>query len=164
MKDPVDLWWRFPQLSREDFSLTTKAKLVWFSTWLVILLILLGTLGNAMLRKQYHLANRSVQATGHVTAKTPELHQRIDYSFEVDHKAHSGFGDVSYRGGAAFDELQVGDQVEVFYDPENPSISILGNPGIQLRSGTKLVLFVSLLISTVLTFALYLSKLRLAGR
>lgn len=104
--------------------------------------------------KYQHLARNAVKTTGKVTAKEPQKHNSIRYSFEVDHKTYSGLG---HAGGEnpTFDELQVGAPVSVYYDPDQPDNSFLGNPAEQAASVTTGVGFLAFGGSLLSMIALY---------
>ncbi|HTK27409.1 MAG TPA: DUF3592 domain-containing protein [Pyrinomonadaceae bacterium] len=77
-----------------------------------------------------YLANHGIAIYGWVVKKDPENHAAVTYSYVVDNVRYSGTGG-SGRGNPRFDQLQQGDQVVVFYDPNNPADSFLGYPQYQ---------------------------------
>jgi hypothetical protein len=107
-------------------NLTTKI-LICLAVWL-----LFATLALAIGLKitdwlTYRELSNGVGVYGKVTAKEPDNHQIIRYSYMVGQQTYSGVGHGG-RGNPSFGELNVGDRVIVFYDPASPSISVMGNP------------------------------------
>ncbi|HEU4432918.1 MAG TPA: DUF3592 domain-containing protein [Pyrinomonadaceae bacterium] len=125
----------------------------------VVLLGAFGLLGVKLLNwsKYHHLAESAVRTVGHVTAKEPENHRAIRYSFKLHDLSFHGIG----RAGGenpAFDELQVGSEVVIYYDPQNPESSFLGDPREQAADMTTGVLFITLLGSIGSMITLYIKK------
>lgn len=135
--------------------MTAKSSIARFLVWLV-LAGTFATLGIFTLDwPQYHqMAQRGVETTGLVTGKEPENHRFIRYSFRVNGEVHSGFGSAG-GDNPEFENLKIGDQVKVFYDPSNPNRSFLGNPKTQAGSITLGVLFLSVVGSLMSMGALY---------
>jgi hypothetical protein len=96
--------------------------------WL-LLTFFFACLGLAALdwRRWDELSGYDGVTDGRVTAKEPGNHRLVRYSYEVGGRAYSGSGNA---GGVnpPFDRLNVGDRVAVFYDPQVPSESFLGDP------------------------------------
>ena len=61
------------------------------------------------------IARRQQTTSGIVTAHEPANHNQYSYKFEVDGKAYTGWQSPKDN------ELAIGKQVIVFYDPQNPS-------------------------------------------
>jgi hypothetical protein len=107
-------------------NLTTKI-LICLTVWLVFagLALIVGLKITDWLT--YRNLSNGVGVYGKVTAKEPENHQIIRYAYVVGQQTYSGVGHGG-RGNPSFGELNVGDSVIVFYDPANPSNSVMGNP------------------------------------
>jgi hypothetical protein len=107
-------------------NLTTKI-LICLVVWLVFagLALVIGLKITDWLT--YRDLSNGVGVYGKVTAKEPENHQIIRYSYNVGQQTYSGVGHGG-RGNPSFGELKIGDSVVVFYDPANPSVSVMGNP------------------------------------
>jgi hypothetical protein len=126
-----------------------------FLIWFVITVVFAAT-GVVVLdwQKWYGVAKRAVRTKGTVTGKEPDNHQFIRYSYEVDGQVYSDFGSAEY-GNPTFEQLNIGDQVNVFYDSDNPSKSILGEPEEQATSMMILALFVAIAFPLVAMISLY---------
>jgi Protein of unknown function (DUF3592) len=141
-----------------ELYMTGKNRIVIIFIW-ILLACLFGFLGIKTLNwSEYcHLAASAVKTTGRVIAKEPENHHFIVYSFDVGARSYSGKG----NGGGEnpeFEELQIGDPISVYYDPQNPNDSFLGNPREQADSITLGVLFLALVGSTFSIVGLYVKR------
>ena len=129
----------------------------------LIYAVLLGAFGilgiTALDWSQYrHLAQVAVKTVGRVNTKEPGNHNSIRYSFKVNGLFYHGIG----RGGGenpTFDQLQTGSEVVVYYDPENPDSSFLGNPKEQAADVTTGVVFITFFGSLITMISLYRKKL-----
>lgn len=88
--------------------------------------------------RQYRLLKEATQAQGIVTSREPENHNLAHYEFEANRQRYSGTG----QGGA------VGQTVTVFYLPDDPTFSMLKNPGDDLA----FMIIAPLLLSTIAGF------------
>jgi hypothetical protein len=92
-------------------------------SWWNLLVTLPWALGAAFLIQesitQSHIAERQQTTSGIVTAHEPSNHNRYGYGFEVDGRAYTGWQSPKDE------ELAIGKQVVVFYDPQNPSTNAL---------------------------------------
>ena len=101
-----------------------------------------------------HLAQVGIKAVGRVTAKEPENHNFVRYTFQVNGKSYDGIGSAGGEN-PEFEELRIGTNVNIYYDPENPDFSFLGNPHKQAASATAGVIFTSLIGSLLSMLGLY---------
>ena len=135
--------------------MTYRDLVIMFVSWL-ILLCLFGALGVFMLNwfEYRRLAKTAVEATGTVTAKEPENHRFVRYSFSVNGHSYSGLGNA---GGVnpEFEQLEIGSSVKVFYDPNDPDESFLGSPTDQSNSVRTGVIFLAVVSSLFSVFGLY---------
>ena len=106
------------------------------------------------------LTNFGIQSRGKVVAKQPQEHRTVIYSYRVSDVDWTGVGRAG-RGNPEFDELVVGQDVAVYYDPQNPADSILGDPRPLRDSGGIFLKQVAIVLSlipaigiTALVFAL----------
>jgi hypothetical protein len=94
---------------------------------------------------------------GKVTAKDADNHATVRYSYIVNGKEFFGAGGAG-RGNPNFDQLQIGQQVVVFYMPEHPEESILGYPQLYSQSQYTGILFTTIFFPVfplLMIFALY---------
>lgn len=104
--------------------------------------------------KYFHLAKVGTEAKGTVTAKEPDNHLFIRYSYQVNGQAHQGIGSAG-RGNPSFEDLKLGDPVRVYYDPDNPDLSLLRDPSQHFKSIANGVIFVTLLGPSFCLLGLY---------
>lgn len=90
----------------------------------------------------YSLAVEGIATRGRVTAKEPENHRFVRYSYVVGGIGHDGLGSAGF-GNPEFDQIRIGDNVTVYYDPQSPQTSFLGDPKHQLQSITRGVVFIT---------------------
>lgn len=94
--------------------------------------------------KHRALHRRGVGVTGWVTAKDPVKKTRVEYAYEAGGREHAGEGRAGY-GNPEFDELEPGARVAVFYLPEEPSVSVMGDPKEHVREQNKVLIWLLLL-------------------
>ena len=137
--------------------MNSKAIMITILMWLALALTFAG-IGSAALdwAKWHGLAERGVEAEGRVIAKEPENHEFVRYSYVVGGETYSGVGSAG-RGNPEFEQLNTGDRVKVFYDPDNPNESILGDPQEQASSINRGVLFLAV-VGPLLTLVLLYHK------
>ena len=78
-------------------------------------------------------------AEGWVTAKGLDGSRLVNYSFMVGQSLHSGI-DKAGLGSPDYDSLGVDDDVIVYYLPEDPDVSSLGDPKDHLRAQNRYLL------------------------
>lgn len=81
-------------------------------------------LGGINIPSLYPLARRGVKTVGTVTDFEPNNHRTVHYAFEADGKAFSGSQEGGVDGGATTTSAKHA----VFYLPENPNTSCIGDP------------------------------------
>lgn len=113
-----------------------KPLLISLLIWLA-LAIFFGAIGVVVLDwpKWHGLSERGVEVEGKVTAKEPENHMFIHYTYDVGGETYAGLG----SGGGInpeFEKLKIGDRVRVFYDSDRPKVSTMGDPREEATSMT----------------------------
>jgi hypothetical protein len=124
---------------------------LWFGFALLFLIIGVIALD---VPKYFGLASRGVETQGVVLAKEPKNHSFIRYSYSVNQEEHVSVGSA---GGInrSFDELKPGESVRIFYDPEDPAFSLLGDPKAQFKSMLRGTAFLTLLGPAFCLFSLH---------
>jgi Protein of unknown function (DUF3592) len=123
-----------------------KYILILFSVWLFFAVVGLG-IGLLIFNSSSlnHFVEKGVPIYGRVTLKEPDEHQLVTFTYEVNGKQYTGIGNAD-RGNPAFDKIQIGEQVVVFYDSENPEESILGYPRLYARANNGMALFLAIFL------------------
>jgi|SRR5687768_13916500 hypothetical protein len=70
----------------------------------------------------YRIASQPTTVEGRVLEKQPRNRNHVRYAYEVGNKTYEGTGGVGER----FDTIKLNDSIQVYYDPLNPSLSLLG--------------------------------------
>ncbi len=86
------------------------------------------------------LAAHGKATAGWVTAKGLNQSRKINYSFAADGRIYSGVGRAGFDT-PDFKNLNKGDEVLIFYLPEKPETSVLGDPKSHLRQQNRLLAF-----------------------
>ena len=103
------------------------------------------------LPKYYRLNKYGVEVQGTVILKEPEQHQRIEVQYEVNNnklKAGGGAGDFDKD----FSSVKLQEKVPVYYNPEYPEESCLGNPSKHLDSS-----LIEICVISFIPFLLFIS-------
>ncbi len=83
-------------------------------------------------RLHERLYEKGMHAEGVVTAKDVVGGKTVEYSFRVGEKSYRGQSTAGY-GNPSFAALSLDDQVIVFYLPEDPSVSTMGDPKLRVE-------------------------------
>jgi hypothetical protein len=90
-------------------------------------------LGSFNIPKLYPLVHRGLETTGTITDFEPNSHRTVHYSFDVNGKTFSG----SQQGGVEGEETSVSSistRRAVFYLPDDPNVSCIGDPAPMLKN------------------------------
>jgi hypothetical protein len=104
----------------------------------------------------YQLKRDGVRATGTVTRLQAANHQSVYYSFEISGRTYSNIGRAGF-GNPEFCCLSVGQNVIVYYLPDEPFTSCLGIPQLLLENEVMPVLLAGI-IFPIFTIAAYSSR------
>jgi hypothetical protein len=116
-----------------------------------ILLTFLGVwFGNQIFDSSeiYPLVVRGESVWGTVKTKDKENHRTIGYVYSVDEREYSGTGQSGF-GNPDFEEIRIGEDVIVIYDPQNPEKSYLGYPEYELAANGRAASFLAYIFSAV---------------
>jgi len=113
-----------------------------FLLWVAMTFLSL-TLGALLLEvpKYYRLDEHGIKLSGRIIELQLLNHASVRYEYEVDSRPYTGIGHAGDIG-STFDDLRPGESVSVFYDPQRPEFSCLGEPRQHLNSllrGTGLI-------------------------
>ncbi|HEY5838767.1 MAG TPA: DUF3592 domain-containing protein [Pyrinomonadaceae bacterium] len=105
------------------------------------------------LPKFYRLSRYGLATTGVVADLQPLNHRSVNYRYTANARTHRGgghAGDIDRN----FEEVRLDEGVLIFYDPENPGVSCMGQPSRHLR---KMLLLTAIVTSTPSFFFLALA-------
>ena len=77
--------------------------------------------------EHYRLKTKGIEVQGRVTAKEPQNHQSVRYTYTVERQNYNEIGRAG-RGNSSFESIKIGDPFIVYYDPDKPSSSVSGYP------------------------------------
>lgn len=128
---------------------TATAILVLAVTWAVFAAIgnIIGYISLGQEKAEY-LANHGASAVGRIEAKMPEQHRSVVYSYNADNVRYTGIGSATWSG-RDYDQLAVGNDVAIVYDPDFPSTSFLGDPRSLATENSKTILWLTLIVPVV---------------
>lgn len=89
------------------------------------------------------LRRTGMLTTGRVTGKSDAKRRQIYYAFDTPRKMFTDVGTGGY-GNPDYDHLEEGDPVIVYYLPEDPDVSCLGDPGDRVRDQHNTLMWVLL--------------------
>jgi ABC-type antimicrobial peptide transport system permease subunit len=114
----------------------------------VALLLGIGICGLLINFKPLILGTHYKVTNGTIVQKFPNNHLGIHFTYEVDGRTFEGDG---YAGqiNRAFDEIQLGDTVTVFYDKQSPSSSTLEVPNVLSVQRIGQIVAVALIFSVL---------------
>ena len=98
------------------------------------------------------LRDNPIVTQGRITAKEPQNHRTIRYSYTVDGQTYTGVGHGG-GGNPAFEDLAIGDLVRVVYNSKNPSESFMGFPEHDFQVNRAGAIFLALVPSTLISLA-----------
>lgn len=107
------------------------------------------------------LQRRGLPSEGWVTATEPLGPGTVGYAFYAGRVLKTGVSEPR-RAGLDPAEYRVGDRVVVYYLPERPSVSVLGEPRDYLR-GQEMLLIWALLVFVPFTLWALAREIRRAG-
>ena len=113
--------------------------------YIVIAVILAFVLVHAGATERYwQLSRNGVKAKGTVVRTTCSDHMTFRYTFSVGTRAFEAVGQDGAAKACTF--LTPGDQVEVFYLPDNPNMSTSGDPGDQFTNEAASIALAALVL------------------
>jgi hypothetical protein len=124
---------------------------VYVLAWLLIAAAFAGMLGQQW-RRYYSLSTHGMVGEARITGKEPQNHRAVAYAFEVDGQSFDGFGRAGF-GNPEFDALGVGDRALVYYLPDHPETSCLGDAHFLLRNESTFLFLVITLFPTFILLA-----------
>ncbi len=120
--------------------------LVYFAVWLALALGFTAVVGRGAFN-YYRLRKGGVLTEGIAVARKP--HDQIEYSFKADKGVHTRVG-IAGIGTPPVEKIALGDKLPVYYLPQAPGISCLGDPGKLFLNELPPVLLAALLFPSAI--------------
>ena len=121
--------------------------------WLVLAVAIGCLVGSQNLPTYHRLAERGVSGKATIVELLPQIHNTVRYEYQVAGQTYQGrMG--SRQPNPPTEQLGVGQSVVIYYAPEHPEISVLGDPKLMFSSETFPVLLAALIGPTFIVFVL----------
>jgi hypothetical protein len=131
-------------------------------TWLLLVVVIAVGVGAINWPSYRRMAARGVSAKATVLELLPSVHNSVRYQYEVGGQTFEGQMQ-SWQPNPPLEHLVVGQPVVIFYDPQHPAASVLGEPKPILRNETISVLLAAFGVPTVAVL-MWVWRAALAGR
>jgi len=137
----------------------------WAILWLVLVAVAAIGVGGLNVPLFNRLTAHGVEAQATAVKLTPEFHNTVRYEYQVGGIKFEG-QDQSWLPNPPLEQIKVGQALVIYYDPLNPSRSVLGDPKPMLTNELIFAGMVALAFPTAIVFALrqYLRQKRLKGQ
>src|SRR5207249_8134067 len=96
-------------------------------TWLLLVTMLAIGIGSLNWPTYRRVAERGVSGQATVIELLPKNHNTVRYEYQVAGRTFKGQGS-SWRPNPPLEQLKVGQPLVIYYDPEHPEESVLGDP------------------------------------
>ena len=121
--------------------------------WLVLAVAIGCLVGSQNLPTYHRLAERGVSGKATIVELLPQIHNTVRYEYQVAGQTYQGrMG--SRQPNPPTEQLGVGQSVVIYYAPEHPEISVLGDPKLMFSGETFPVLLAALIGPTFIVFVL----------
>ena len=116
-------------------------------TWMALVVAVAIGLGSLNWWPYHRVSNRWVSAKATVLQVLPQVHSTLRYDYHVDGRTFQGQMQP-WPPNPPLDKLGIGQSVSIFYDPEHPETSVLGDPKPMLKNETISVALAAVLFPT----------------
>ncbi|MBJ6726358.1 DUF3592 domain-containing protein [Geomesophilobacter sediminis] len=96
-------------------------------TWMICASVASYLLAQKYWVSYYRIANHGVSEKAIVLQLLPENHNLVRYSYKFGDKTFEGMRG-SFPPNKSFNNLKVGEEVTIYFDPQHPETSLLGDP------------------------------------
>ncbi len=104
-------------------------------TWVVLATVIAIVIGRLNWPTFHRLVAVGVSGEGKVVELLPKIHNTVHYDYRVGGQVFEGQMQ-SWQPNPPLEQLKVGQPVVVYYDPQRPGESVLGNPKPMLQNET----------------------------
>jgi len=130
-----------------DMAAIEKKHLLRVASFVVVFAVTVVILGSINGRRYFYLSQFGTLTTAQITAKEPENHRIVRYAFRIDSTTFTGL----QSAGSELERLNVGQSIQVYFYPPDPSVNCYCDPKERLVSEMFLILFGALVPSLVIT-------------
>ncbi len=116
-------------------------------TWLLLAVVTAVGIGGLNWPVYRRMAARGVLDKATVVELFPKIHDTVRYEYEVGGRTFEGKMQ-SWQPNPPLEQLGVGQSLVIYYDPQHPEVSVLGDPKLILRNETISVLLATLGVPT----------------
>jgi Protein of unknown function (DUF3592) len=121
-------------------------------TWLVLAAVFVIVIGGANWPGLHRMTVRGVSGQATVIELHPEFHNTVRYEYHVAGQTFQGQMQ-SWKPNPDLQQLSVGQPLVIYYDPEYPEKSVLGNPKPMLENETISVMLAATISPTFIVLA-----------
>ncbi len=121
-------------------------------TWLVLAVVIAIGVGSLTLLSYRRMAVRGASGQATVIELLPQIHNTVRYEYHVAGRTFQGQMQ-SWSPNPSLEQLAVGQSVFIYYDPEHPEASVLGDPKPMLKNETISVALAAFVVPTFLVAA-----------
>jgi hypothetical protein len=121
-------------------------------TWLVLATVIAIGIGSLNWPSYRRMAVRGVLGQATIIEVVPKIHNTLRYEYHVAGRAFEGQMQP-WPPNPPLEQLAVGQSVVIYYDPEHPEASVLGDPKPMLTNETISVALAALGVPTLLVAA-----------
>lgn len=118
-------------------------------TWLVLAIVAAIGIGSLNWRSYRRMAARGVSTQATVIELLPQTHDTLRYEYHLAGRAFQGQMQ-SWPPNPPLGQLRIGQSLVIYYDPEHPEESVLGDPKPMLKNETISVALAAILFPTFL--------------
>ena len=116
-------------------------------TWLALAVAVALGVGSLNWPAFRRMTRVGVIASGRVVKLLPKIHETVRYEYRVGGEVIEGQMQ-SWLPNQPLEKLRVGDPLVIYYDPQHPAESVLGDPKPMLQNETVSVAAASILMPT----------------
>jgi hypothetical protein len=106
--------------------------------WLVLASVIAVGIGSLNWSAYHRMVAVGVVGEGRVVELLPKIHNTVRYDYHVGTQAFEGQMQ-SWQPNPPLEQLSVGQPLVIYYDPQHPAESVLGNPNPMLQNETTSV-------------------------
>jgi hypothetical protein len=121
--------------------------------WLVLAVGIACLTGSLNLPTYHRLAEKGVSGSATIVELLPQFHNTVRYEYHVAGQTYQGrMG--SRPPNPPSEQLGIGQSVVIYYDPEHPEVSVLGEPKAMFDGETFPVMLAALVLPSFAVFGL----------